>query len=1537
MADLPTIRALVNDGIRQRDVLADQAHVVGSDLGAARRERNRLRDGGAAAADVQAAEDRVQSLLAERDGLTGRLSAVRDDLATTLIELFGTEIDLEGDVPLVLLPVRVEVRSTADQSALRVRIFPDAVHTEALETGLTEAEAAAGRDYWSVVWAGGDPQAPWPALQAVVGLKRAPWVAEALRPTNLIDRPAGDPDFPAVAAPGGRPSTVRTLPDRFLVRVEQDGAAPVTVATRPIPDEVPVGLVDVDQLEVLSIDGDDVPALDASMRWLVDYDEAVALGLAITVTLPVAGQDVVRLVVYGVRASLDAEAGAARLETLLRSHRFSDGAEFLPQGTPTNNTDTAAPAWSRRTPLGPPSLTPTATLPAGSNAAVTAAALGVDPALIATLAGAVDQEQTRASAFATALWSTTWGDAIEMLTPEGRAEGRLDSPSLDAVRDHWVDHVRGRGPLPALRIGRQPYGLLPIVVTDRSFAPRRGDVPETRLVPFLRDHRWMWEDAVQAVPTVMNGPLDVNLPTILGTDAVLRGLRVRSALSPDPVLWTMVGSALGGFDGLAAQQELSRAVTLLAGVGNDALEDNLLTGKKTRTLALPLVDASDPEFASRLADDAPTDPPRSVLQVLLAHADAVNADAITRVAAPEALDGTLRAAVNETRTDVDRDLVTSALQAVQAGAFDDGVVLDASRHLDERVGVLDRQLLSALHPLPGLAPATVVQQLAGEDPQVAQLTGVNGMRVVGELFRGARWRARFRDALRTIATIGADDERRLLLAETLDCCSHRLDAWIISIASRRLADLRATTPTGLYLGAYGVLEHITLSRPDAAGQIDGREVLHDPGDGGYVHAPGLAHAATAGVLRSGRLTHRRGDPDSEALDIDLSSTRVRDAVTLLDGMRRGQSLGALLGYRLERRLHERSGGGLELDRFVYVLRSLAPLRVGKLTEPDQPAQESVAASDVVDGLRLLAVPTTTITAKLAAGPDDATYIVAWQGPQGAEEAAVLAEIADLARTHDAVADLLLAESVHQIVSGNPGRAAAALDALAAGESVPPDPEVVWVPRTGVPIQHRVALLVSADTPAQPGWAAGTPRALAEPRLEVWAETALGDPAALTLADGDGRTLADAGLSALDVIFDADGDAVTTSTLALRLRLRFPDLAADLAPLAVTWELAGLLRGLLVAGRPLDVDDLGRAVDDPAAATRPVGRLPDVAELLGRAQAARDGLADALASADVDALLPYGVHRPPLVGPPPTPQEQQTTVVAALDHGGRRVADADLLLSQIATATAPRTQVALAAQVLDVVFGSPFVALPVLLPPPAGEADLWADAIGPGGVHVAPGATIRPWLARSGTTRAATSAYGETLLVREAYGSGPRLRVVQAPAAAYGSWVGLPFPGGRPPMVPISSTVAEVVGDGDLAGSVAGLVLDGWTEVVPRRLERGDPLAPDEPPTLVDVTTTGMAVHANGPGARPPQSILLAMTPDGGHWTADRLLAVVDETVALARIRCVTLPQIPFAGRYLPALYFRDWSLQGEPVVAWARLATEIFTPRAALSYLAVKE
>jgi len=95
--------------------------------------------------------------------------------------------------------------------------------------------------------------------------------------------------------------------------------------------------------------------------------------------------------------------------------------------------------------------------------------------------------------------------------------------------------------------------------------------------------------------------------------------------------------------------------------------------------------------------------------------------------------------------------------------------------------------------------------------------------------------------------------------------------------------------------------------------------------------------------------------------------------------------------------------------------------------------------------------------------------------------------------------------------------------------------------------------------------------------------------------------------------------------------------------------------------------------------------------------------------------------------------------------------------------------------------------------------------------------------------------------------------------------------------------------------LAGFVVDEWVDLVPS-------------PTAV----TGVALNADAPDARPPQAVLVAVTPDGRPWDLDKLRGVVDDTVRLAQERAVTLERVPLAPRLLPALYVDDWSLQGQP-------------------------
>ena len=258
---------------------------------------------------------------------------------------------------------------------------------------------------------------------------------------------------------------------------------------------------------------------------------------------------------------------------------------------------------------------------------------------------------------------------------------------------------------------------------------------------------------------------------------------------------------------------------------------------------------------------------------------------------------------------------------------------------------------------------------------------------------------------------------------------------------------------------------------------------------------------------------------------------------------------------------------------------------------------------------------------------------------------------------------------------------------------------------------------------------------------------------------------------------------------------------------------------------------------------------------------------------------------------PPSRRPQPSVVALRAEGAARLA-----ASEAAPDDAPT------------LFGEGFAVLALGAPP---NPDALAASLADDPIANAPTEVVAPmggartalvsWIEAHGRVRASIGLLADVLLaarLRET-GGATRLRAVQQPAAPFPEaagaqqrqWVGLPFPAALGPQ-PVTSMVASTLGTLDPSRGIAVLVIDEHADVTP---------GPE--------TTTGLAFGYDAPGARPPQSILLAVPPVAGSaWTLESLAAVVGETLDLAKVRMVDLSSVAWAGRFVPTIYLTDGDL-----------------------------
>ncbi|GAA1663701.1 hypothetical protein GCM10009745_01680 [Kribbella yunnanensis] len=956
-------------------------------------------------------------------------------------------------------------------------------------------------NYWTAIWqAKGDRQkilAADLALFTAVGgradaiRKRRPLGLDSITDdTAVLVAFLVFPVRPAELAKASwtKKAQARLLPDKFLVLGWENGEEVINKVGEPITGDLAVSpdpeLPRAEQLEIDKTSG--ALRVPEDLQWLTNFEVAVRKGMGVKIDrTPKVTKGVSRLIVIGLRTKNGPAGSAQELADLIsRQHRSTDGFVLLPQGTPTNNTE-QAPAGQAKREAAETSLRTAFGLPEAVGDWKTKTdgewfteLLGIDPAGLTGVPNFDGRDQAEARAANLALWPATWGSYLQTTLADA-----VPATVVEETRTFFTRYVSGRGAIPAFKVGRQPYGVLPTTVFSKlawAANPHR-----TGLHAMLQTMAGDWTAAATANVKTVNSPGDRHqvLLDILALHPASAEFHQRYANSVDD---------------LFNRRNLGNQGQLVV----DRLRDTVLLEPPIRALFERLGHAGlNPDILRRLfvGEQFP------LLGPLVTEGPLSEKDPI----GPENYLAWLAANV---RTDLDRirreDGLVKKPAALLYLLLRHAVLLgweEAARLLYAATG---REPLPTADPAfvhvdANLASASRFRLLYSKD---SAITSDPNRYVVDyiptALTDGKPATARLAEQAAALDVLADLPTARLerLLAEHLDTATYRLDAWRLGLVNERLEEVRATGARGVHLGAYGWLDEVRprkdapTEKTDLTGKLKeifqpagSTPLLLEKGNGGYIHAPSPSHATTAAVLRAGYLANAAEETPT-VFAVNLSSERVRVALSLLDGLRQGQSPGALLGYRFERALHDRYDGvpRVELDKYIDPLRSWFPLRSGKIDETSPvpgTAVEVVEARNVIDGLKL-------IQHVARPGRDPLQYPFGLPGlpPAGPDETKAIADaVDDLFDVHDAIGDLIVAEGTHQTLLGNTERAAATLDAVSK-EGFPPEPAVVQSPRSGVSLTHRLAVRLTSGLSPNHGstlFRGNGPRAKAEPAVNAW--------------------------------------------------------------------------------------------------------------------------------------------------------------------------------------------------------------------------------------------------------------------------------------------------------------------------------------------------------------------------------------------------------------------------------------------------------------------
>ncbi|RNL53458.1 hypothetical protein [Pedobacter jejuensis] len=1106
----------------------------------------------------------------------------------------------QDDIPINLFPVRLETkyRKTLRGTQLLVRIYPDDISITTHEKMLTESELTFGRKHWEILFKNSNDKEltnnAWKNLWSRFGSNRATWVAKSTKPTNWNQRAdLSLPEALIFADAETKPDSwtkaphTNVLPDRFVLMGYRAGKEMLHLVGNQIKDIVVVGPAPIIDENDPSFTRDDLEnriQYGEDFAWMADFEIAVAQGLGFMITQ--SDEDVKlgydQLLVVGLKSSADEKDGKELFEALIDNHKYSEeGFALLKQGTPTNNTDNEDSGYQRQESLEDFILlaeqdhilfTPSDNFKEATDGQRLAEYFGVDYEVFQSVNNGNLTDHSEAIAMNTALHPGTLGYFVTSML-----NGVLDEPDKELLRNHFINYVSGRGPLASIRVGNQPYGI--IVTSDFnswSYPSKRieyslSNLPDSSKVFYQKMYQILtymaakWKDKTDNLPHISkNGDAGATLLKILGLHPSSVELFQRKGYSYDYLENLEKFSINGKYfaDTMMMAIHASSLNTLLKSWGYKTQKEN--GAKKTPPMLLEIIFQ---HYNTRLDKYNLVDAqPLSEEQKIKPYQDDIDLNYI---------DWLLANIDNETSLEKqdfgDKDKPSSLLLMM----LKNGLLLEtnhsifkflATKNINASELLQSRKFMN-MSTSASVSPweiykAPVNKLINTEQSGATLFNHVHKALLDINITRNLKENKWALEILKDLPT--ARLQRAFI--EHVDTLSYRLDSWQTALFDQRIVSHRNTASsikerkTGLYLGSYGYLENVKMRNTRKkisenalpAGLIEGEDNLYlENENGGYVHAPSLNHATAAAILRNGYLTHANRD-EADLLSVNLSSERVRRAKAILEGIRNGQTLEALLGYQFERGLHDWSTKKVNpviLNQLKPDFRKAFPIKKTKIPQEGNTSgpEETIVNYEVINGLDLANV--------ILPFPFGVANLPALNAEQ---IKALEFEKNNLQNTLDALKDLMTAESAYQMATGNFERAAAVMQSVSIG-NIPPEVEVINTARsTQMTFTNRIVLTLDATLSTNP-WSnvQSSAKSITEPALNHWIGELLGNPADIrclvTAKDSADNvinvavSLEDLNLQPLDFVLLIRNKLETSGASELESRIRYSFLKSQSLP------------------------------------------------------------------------------------------------------------------------------------------------------------------------------------------------------------------------------------------------------------------------------------------------------------------------------------------------------------------------------------------------------